>query len=148
MSSSFWLLGFESRDFPQAVKEKTACKAEQIHKKRQPWSILSENSCCFFNFFSFASSYFFFSMRKITWINSQHPKTRGHVEHHTPLWLPECKSEFLEYLGCITLVQPYDVDALPRLEPNVRWTFCKQPFFPSQKSGDTCACIWQQVIFR
>ena len=32
MSSSFWLLGVESRDFYQAEKEKTACKAEQIHK--------------------------------------------------------------------------------------------------------------------
>ena len=32
MSSSFWLLGVESRDFSHAEKEKTACKAEQIHK--------------------------------------------------------------------------------------------------------------------
>ena len=32
MSSSFWLLRVESRDFSQAEKEKTACKAEQIHK--------------------------------------------------------------------------------------------------------------------
>ena len=32
MSSSFWLLGVESRDFSQAEKERTACKAEQIHK--------------------------------------------------------------------------------------------------------------------
>ena len=32
MSSSFWLLGVESRDFSQAEKEGTACKAEQIHK--------------------------------------------------------------------------------------------------------------------
>jgi hypothetical protein len=31
MSSSFWLLGVESRDFSQAEKERTACKAEQIH---------------------------------------------------------------------------------------------------------------------
>ena len=53
-------------------------------------------------------------------LNSQQPKTKGHVEHHIPLWLPESKDQFLEYLGCITLVQPYDVDALPSLEPNVR----------------------------
>ena len=33
MSSSFCLLGVESRDFSQAEKERTACKAEQIHKK-------------------------------------------------------------------------------------------------------------------
>ena len=32
MSSSFWLLGVESRDFSQAEKERTACKAGQIHK--------------------------------------------------------------------------------------------------------------------
>ena len=32
MFSSFWLLRVESRDFSQAEKEKTACKAEQIHK--------------------------------------------------------------------------------------------------------------------
>ena len=32
MSSSFWLLGDESRDFSQAEKERIACKAEQIHK--------------------------------------------------------------------------------------------------------------------
>jgi hypothetical protein len=33
MSSSFWLLRVESHDFFfQAEKERTACKAEQIHK--------------------------------------------------------------------------------------------------------------------
>ena len=32
MSSSFWLLGVESRDFSHAEKERTACKAHQIHK--------------------------------------------------------------------------------------------------------------------
>ena len=32
MSSSFWLLQVESRNFSQAKKERTACKAEQIHK--------------------------------------------------------------------------------------------------------------------
>ena len=33
MSSSFWLLGVESRDFSHTWKERTACKDEQIHKK-------------------------------------------------------------------------------------------------------------------
>ena len=28
----FWLLRVESRDFSQAKKERTSCKAEQIHK--------------------------------------------------------------------------------------------------------------------
>ena len=28
----FWLLGIESRDFSHAKKERTPCKAEQIHK--------------------------------------------------------------------------------------------------------------------
>ena len=32
MSSSFWLLGVESRNFSNAEKERTACKAEQINK--------------------------------------------------------------------------------------------------------------------
>ena len=32
MSSSFWLLGVESRDFSKAEKERTACKAEQIRE--------------------------------------------------------------------------------------------------------------------
>ena len=32
MSSGFWLLRVESRDFSQAEKKRTACKAEQIHK--------------------------------------------------------------------------------------------------------------------
>ena len=44
-------------------------------------SILSENSCHFVNLLSFASSSFFLSLRKITWLNSQQPKTRVHVEH-------------------------------------------------------------------
>ena len=32
MSSSFGLLGVESHDFSHAEKERTACKAEEIHK--------------------------------------------------------------------------------------------------------------------
>ena len=32
MCSSFWLLGVESRDFSHAEKERSACKAEKIHK--------------------------------------------------------------------------------------------------------------------
>ena len=32
MCSSFWLLGVESSDISQAEKERTVCKAEQIHK--------------------------------------------------------------------------------------------------------------------
>ena len=32
MFSSFWLLGVESRDFSQAEEERTAYKAEPIHK--------------------------------------------------------------------------------------------------------------------
>ena len=32
MCSSVWMLGIESRDFSQAEKERTACKAVQIHK--------------------------------------------------------------------------------------------------------------------
>ena len=32
MSSSSWLLGVESHDFSLPEKERTACKAEKIHK--------------------------------------------------------------------------------------------------------------------
>jgi hypothetical protein len=32
ISSSFWLLGVESNDFSHAEKQRTACKAEQIHE--------------------------------------------------------------------------------------------------------------------
>ena len=32
MSSRFWLLGVDSRDFSHTETDKTACKAEQIHK--------------------------------------------------------------------------------------------------------------------
>ena len=69
MYSTFWLLEIESRDFSQAQKERTACKAEQIqqnyiyfHSKQQPRIILSDSV----NLLSFASSSFFLSMRKIT----------------------------------------------------------------------------------
>ena len=66
-----WDLGGESR---HAEKERSACKAEQIHKLT---TILTENnnpgpffwqicSCQPVNLFSFASSSFFLSMRKIT----------------------------------------------------------------------------------
>ena len=32
MFSSFWMLGVVSRDFSQAERKRTACKAGQIHK--------------------------------------------------------------------------------------------------------------------
>ena len=40
MSSRFWLLGVESRDFSHVEKERTACKAKQIHKMT---TIFTEN---------------------------------------------------------------------------------------------------------
>ena len=42
--------------------------------------ILSENNCHFVNLLSFESSSFLLSMKKITWLNSIQPKTRGHVD--------------------------------------------------------------------
>ena len=44
---------------------------------------MSEIGCHFANLLSFVSSSFFLSLRKITWLNLQQPKTRRHVEH---LW--------------------------------------------------------------
>ena len=87
MSSSFWLLGVT--DFSQAEKERTAGKPEQIHKMT---TIFTQNgpglsfwakivvilwSCSALQ----AASSLFLSLRKITLLNTQQPKTRGHVEH-------------------------------------------------------------------
>ena len=56
-------------------------------------TILSENSCLFVNLLSFASTSFFLSMRKIRWLNSEQPKTRGHVEHPTYICIKLVKKE-------------------------------------------------------
>ena len=72
------------RDFSHAEKERTAWKLWKFTKwqlfslKQQPRSILREN---FVNLLIFSSSSFFLSIRKITWLNSHQPKTRGYVEH-------------------------------------------------------------------
>ena len=64
----FWLLGCESRDFSQRDKQ----------KKR---TILNENSCHLWICSALqAVLSFFLSMRNITWLNSQQPKTKAHVE--------------------------------------------------------------------
>ena len=54
MFSSFWLLRVESRDFSRAEKERTACRAEKIHKMKTIFTqkgnlgpFLSKNSCFF-----------------------------------------------------------------------------------------------------
>ena len=44
-------------------------------------TILSLNSCRFVNSLSIANSCFCLSMWKITWLNSQQPEAKGHVEH-------------------------------------------------------------------
>ena len=41
MSSSFSLLRVESIDFSQAEKQRTACKAEQIHKMTTIFTVVS-----------------------------------------------------------------------------------------------------------
>ena len=70
-SSSFWLYGVESRDFFSCWVRKNCF---------QSWAN-SQNDNYFVNSLSFENSSFFLSMKKITWLNSQQPKTRGHVEH-------------------------------------------------------------------
>jgi hypothetical protein len=69
MSSSLWLLQIESHDFSQAEKERTACKAKQIHKMTTIFTknvvFLGENGFPFVNLLSFGSSSFFRSLRKI-----------------------------------------------------------------------------------
>ena len=87
MSSSFWPLWGDSRGFSQG-KKKYASKAEQIHKMTTiftpkdnlgPFWLKTVVSLWICK--AFESSSFFLSMRKITWLNSQQPKTRGRVEH-------------------------------------------------------------------
>ena len=94
-------------------KKRTACKAEQIHKmtttfiKNGPglsfWVkivvILS-----FVNFLSFASSSFLLSLRKITWLNSQQPETRGHVEHLRLLTIIICVRSYQEIRERVVLL--------------------------------------------
>ena len=60
MSLSLWY-----STCPQAEKERTACKAGQIHKmttifgqKQQPRTILSKNNCQFVNLLSFTDRNF------------------------------------------------------------------------------------------
>ena len=52
ISSSFGLMGVESHDFSQAEKERTACKAKQIHKMT---TIFTQDNfeCYLFNLLSF-----------------------------------------------------------------------------------------------
>ena len=68
MSSSFWLLGIESRNFSFAEKERTANKDEHIHKVTTTFTqnglSLSENSCRFVNLHSFRSSFFLSHLEK------------------------------------------------------------------------------------
>ena len=64
MSSTFWLLLVESRDFSQAEKERTACKAEQIRKMTTIFTQHRPRLSC--KFAQFCKQFFFFSLRKIT----------------------------------------------------------------------------------
>ena len=77
MSSSFWLLRVESLDFSQADKERTACKAEQIHKMTtiftQTKGPLSKNSCHFVNWQTIIYFSAWDKSRDLT-ANSQHLK--------------------------------------------------------------------------
>ena len=61
MSSRFGLLQVESRDFSQAEKDKTACKAEQIHRMTPIFTQnnnLSDDSCHFCEFAQFSKQSF------------------------------------------------------------------------------------------
>ena len=80
----FWVVGSWVTWFFSSWKRRTASKAEQIHKKTTivtQNNDLSKRSSNFVNFAQLCKQFFFFlSMRKITWLNFQQPKTRGHVE--------------------------------------------------------------------
>ena len=89
MSSRFWLLGVESCDFSQAEKEGTACKVGKIHNMT---TIFTQNNNLWLGTWvkiivilwicsALHAVLSFSAWKKITWLNSQQPKTRGHVEH-------------------------------------------------------------------
>ena len=85
MWSSFWLLEVESHDFSHSEKERPACKALQIQKMTTIFTQNDNLGPFWMIFFLLCSSLeavlsFFLNMRKITWPNSQEPKTREHVE--------------------------------------------------------------------
>ena len=100
LSTSLGLLRVESCDFSQAEIEKTAFKAEQIRKmttifnQKSTRTILTGNICHFVNFLRSASSSFFLSLRKITWINLKQPKTSRHVEHLNSECLRPIQNDF------------------------------------------------------
>ena len=73
---SFWLLWLESCDFSSWERKND----NYFHWKWSYVVFLTENGCHFVSLLSFASRYFFLSLRKTTWLNSQQPKSRGHVE--------------------------------------------------------------------
>ena len=108
MSSCFWLFGGESSDFSWAKKEKTASKAEQIHKMATiftpndnlgPFWVKTVVSLWICK--AFASRSFFLSMRKITWLNSQQPKTKPHVGHpNLNIQIPNRHYKPLDYRRC------------------------------------------------
>ena len=61
---------------------------------------MSKNNCHFVNSLSFASSSFFLSIRKITWLKSQQTKkSRGHVEHLYPICSATFSSPWLKDEG-------------------------------------------------
>ena len=63
MSSTIWLLAVGSRDLSKDEKETTACKAEQIHKMGQLFSLKMKTQDHFVNLLSLASNYLFLSLR-------------------------------------------------------------------------------------
>ena len=71
-----------------------------FHSKPHPRTILSGNSCHFMNLFSFANSFLFLRITKITWLNFQQLKTRGHVEHlsvHAVVLLSASSADQLQF---------------------------------------------------
>ena len=58
----------------------------QLFLIKKPRNSLSEIICHFVNLLISPSSSFFLNLRKITWLNLQQPKTRGHVDHPKYIW--------------------------------------------------------------
>ena len=84
ISSSFGLLWVESHHFSQAEEDRTVSFAVLIHKMTTIFT-QKDNLGPFCEFAQPCKQFFIFclflNLRKIAWINSQQPKTRGHLEN-------------------------------------------------------------------
>ena len=111
-----------------------------FHSKRQPRTIFCENNCHFVNLLSFASSSFFLSMRKMKWLNSQQPNTRGHVEHHSISESAQAheKKEWTT-MPLMYIDIPFTFhQIILQVYVHILW-----PFLSTKR--EVCVCVWGEI---